>query len=553
MIIKPHRGVQLNRSHPLARGLTGAWLFNEGTGNIAYDLANQRIGDLVSTAWEKGGLSFDTGGNSRLTVRSPGDGIFNALEAFSVFQTCSTISTKGYQALFSTAFLTGFFAQFAADEKPYLKLGATQTRYWDPISNFRDGNKHSFCVTVPGAGISDVLEAQLYYDGAIQEPSTTASTDAQSAKTFFQVGYAGHIISPFGGYIYCTFVYNRAITPDEARALSEDPYQMFRRPSRARYFFVPSGPVVISAEVSDGLIASEVLAKIANLQAAAVDGFSSADAGSKIAQFVSASVDGAEIGEIAERVASFSSTLYDGFLGSDLPEAYVGIFISAADGFSLSDQSSKISTMQGASVDGCEFSDSLSVASFLVAAAIDGVSISELLSSGLSVTLLGEISDGLKVSDSLSQGWQFLTNVSDVLKLSESLSRIAQLISAGADGIAWSDSAAGSRRLPVSVSDSGAFSDLASLFAGFGASVSEGFLIGDLAGINAQFNVVAADGLMFADAVAKIMQFAVMLTESLKLGDVAFHVAANGVITISFSVNRSTLIFNVSKSKITFN
>ena len=37
--LKPTRGIRLNKSHPLARGLVGCWLFNEGSGNKVFDLS----------------------------------------------------------------------------------------------------------------------------------------------------------------------------------------------------------------------------------------------------------------------------------------------------------------------------------------------------------------------------------------------------------------------------------------------------------------------------------------------------------------------------------
>jgi len=36
---KPMYGVLLNPYHPLARGLVGCWLFNEGGGNSVFDLS----------------------------------------------------------------------------------------------------------------------------------------------------------------------------------------------------------------------------------------------------------------------------------------------------------------------------------------------------------------------------------------------------------------------------------------------------------------------------------------------------------------------------------
>ena len=51
MILKPPKGAMLNRGHPLARGLKGCWLMNEGGGTIVNDLSgNGNTGILSGTA-----------------------------------------------------------------------------------------------------------------------------------------------------------------------------------------------------------------------------------------------------------------------------------------------------------------------------------------------------------------------------------------------------------------------------------------------------------------------------------------------------------------------
>ena len=55
--LKPTRGICLNRSHPLSRGLVGLWLFNEGSGNKVFDLSgNGNTGTLQGTtpSWTSG-------------------------------------------------------------------------------------------------------------------------------------------------------------------------------------------------------------------------------------------------------------------------------------------------------------------------------------------------------------------------------------------------------------------------------------------------------------------------------------------------------------------
>ncbi len=56
--LKPTRGICLNRSHPISRGLVGLWLFNEGSGNKVSDLSGNQarfFGNFAgNTAWKPG-------------------------------------------------------------------------------------------------------------------------------------------------------------------------------------------------------------------------------------------------------------------------------------------------------------------------------------------------------------------------------------------------------------------------------------------------------------------------------------------------------------------
>ncbi len=72
---KPPLPVHINWEHPLSRGLVGCWLFNEGGGNIAFDLSGHvNHGTINGATWtaEKLGsaLSFD-GTNDYVEVPDP--------------------------------------------------------------------------------------------------------------------------------------------------------------------------------------------------------------------------------------------------------------------------------------------------------------------------------------------------------------------------------------------------------------------------------------------------------------------------------------------------
>jgi hypothetical protein len=59
-LLKPTRGICLNRNHLLSRGLVGLWLFNEGSGNKVFDLSgNKRNCTLNGPVWYPDGIYLD--------------------------------------------------------------------------------------------------------------------------------------------------------------------------------------------------------------------------------------------------------------------------------------------------------------------------------------------------------------------------------------------------------------------------------------------------------------------------------------------------------------
>jgi len=74
MLVKPTRGAVLDKSHPLARGIVGCWLFNEGAGGKVFDLSgNGHYGTLHNNlTWTSSklgtGIDFPGANNVGITV-----------------------------------------------------------------------------------------------------------------------------------------------------------------------------------------------------------------------------------------------------------------------------------------------------------------------------------------------------------------------------------------------------------------------------------------------------------------------------------------------------
>lgn len=75
--LKPTRGLRLNKSHPLSRGLVGCWIMNEGSGARCFDSGGKRLdlGFENGPAWCPGrhgnAVLFDRASSQYLQVEKP--------------------------------------------------------------------------------------------------------------------------------------------------------------------------------------------------------------------------------------------------------------------------------------------------------------------------------------------------------------------------------------------------------------------------------------------------------------------------------------------------
>ena len=94
---KPPLGAKVNFSHPLAKGLVGLWLMNEGGGNKVYDLSgNENHGTLTNmdpaTDWVGGkdGPAIDFDGSDDYVDM----GDVDTLEGLNAMSVCLWVNTN---------------------------------------------------------------------------------------------------------------------------------------------------------------------------------------------------------------------------------------------------------------------------------------------------------------------------------------------------------------------------------------------------------------------------------------------------------------------------
>ena len=209
---KPFRGTQLNRTHPLARGLVGAWIMNEATGEVVHDYSgNGNHGAFSGTGdpWNSDYVSFD------------GSGEKVAIPTMSLSAWTITIKLSG-------SYTSGFM----------LPIGGEG---WS--GQFMGKNDDGFRVRDSGGDVnlsSDTYVAgtietwTVTYDGTIYKFYTNGCYVGYRAKggRTFTLDVLGACLGSgfyFSGKIWYNYIYNRALSAEEIALLHREPYCMFTR------------------------------------------------------------------------------------------------------------------------------------------------------------------------------------------------------------------------------------------------------------------------------------------------------------------------------------
>jgi len=235
---KPLRGMGLDRSHPLSRGLVGAYIFNEGSGSKVFDSVSRDLKTIAGVSlWDRGGYYTDG------TI---GNGI----------NVGSTLQITG-------SFTVWSFVRPGFDRDALNSSHVFRVNYGGNIAGIRwyGYSTDDYRLTVEtSAGSKSVTLAEndnfqnedikiwCRYDGAniflgIDEGRIIGSTAqtgtlTATANSFIGCSDLTATTDSWDGHIYATYFWNRALTPAEMAWLHREPYCMFQRsrPYRKRWY-----------------------------------------------------------------------------------------------------------------------------------------------------------------------------------------------------------------------------------------------------------------------------------------------------------------------------
>ena len=238
---KPPLGSTINWGHPLARGLVGSWLMNEGSGNLVQDYSgNGNHGTCMNmspqsatSGWGPGphGSAVYLDGSNDYIVAGVSPILRPTAFTISVTFTLLGVSASNYQAIVSNTVYGhyyGYGLMVGPAAKIRMSVQSSSASSYTAIPN--DGYQLSFNRKYIVMVTYNYRELNLYIDNILVAQVITPVTIAYETGDNFRIGsFAG---TPgagayFNGLVSDVGLYNCALTAQEGMDLYRSPYCMF--------------------------------------------------------------------------------------------------------------------------------------------------------------------------------------------------------------------------------------------------------------------------------------------------------------------------------------
>lgn len=251
---KPPVGATIDWGHPLAQGLAGCWLLNEGSGGVLTDLANKATGVLTgSPSWQSGRLGGPVLRFNAANYVSMGNVLgFDRFDKFSVSVWFRTTTATADRLLMSKRNNSSPFQAYYINLNP--SSTAAGTVRWDLVNGaanfarmdssravYNDGRWHHVVGTTDGSGNTGGM--RLYLDGQSVGVTIGNSLNASIVTTApLQLSGSQGNNFTFDGDADDFQIWNRVLTPTDVRQLYQEPFAMIRSPRAVQYFVPQAAP-----------------------------------------------------------------------------------------------------------------------------------------------------------------------------------------------------------------------------------------------------------------------------------------------------------------------
>jgi len=232
---KPLPGSGLLHGHPLARGLVGCWLFNEGSGTRANDIAHGNhglLGNGTAAAvprWQGQGIWFD-GMTSYIQVpytsglRPPQISVVASFVWNGDTASNHDVCFHLWNGLDGPSYISyGMAAYRTAGPASSMGIGVTGGIAEIPVTTPTAEALTHWAMTADGTRFRGYINQQLQFDVAAAGPVYHPTSDPLRIGCLRPDTPNFH---PFAGSIYLVQIWSRALLPSEVQWLHAEPYCM---------------------------------------------------------------------------------------------------------------------------------------------------------------------------------------------------------------------------------------------------------------------------------------------------------------------------------------
>ena len=251
---KPPLGATIDFSHPLSRGLVGAWLMNEGGGKIVNDIARKNNGIINGADWvpSKYGKALFFGNNDKITFNSnnPIGSLLNGARAISIvsrlnlntfdsaednwiFGTRINLLSAGFEVYFPIDNIRVAGRSVSTDTYQSYNVSFAKLNQWVSIVCIMDIKGkifHTYIDNIKNISTGKTFGNSNYTVGSPAQPDTIGNSPNIAVAD-----------GAFHGSIEYVYTYNRALSPQEIQQLYIGPYQ-FMVPIKRKSYFVSTTP-----------------------------------------------------------------------------------------------------------------------------------------------------------------------------------------------------------------------------------------------------------------------------------------------------------------------
>ncbi len=262
-ILKPPKGIQLNRSHRLARGLVGCWLFNENTGGKVFDLSrNGNDGTLQgNTSWKPGKygscLDFDGDGDY---VSVPYNSGYDALDYVTISLWVKLNSDNSNDMMFfSSSSGTSWKWLYVWKNGSTKEIKFVNSNGWTSATSTTVTTSNIWYHVV---GVWNNKDMYIYINGVLED--STTDVDSLTSPSYGLKFGRWEATNPkyLNGQIGHVMIFNRTLSTEEIQQLYREPSCMFEHGLSPAVLYAPAEGVVELSSSIDASTATTATVKI---------------------------------------------------------------------------------------------------------------------------------------------------------------------------------------------------------------------------------------------------------------------------------------------------